>query len=242
MRIAVVSDIHGNLTALEAVVSDLRSVSPDFVIHGGDLVASGSRPAEILDLIRVLGWPGVQGNTDEMLWRPELLAELEERVPSRQGLRRVLFNDIAPATCEAIGEKRLEWLRALPKSWQQGDLVVIHASPDDLWRAPLAQSSEKTLRTIYGVFGIPMVVYGHIHHPYIKRLSGLTVANSGSVSLSYDGDPRASYALIDDGTVTIRRVEYDVEQEIRELQMASYPRSEWLASILRTGAYIPPSP
>jgi predicted phosphodiesterase len=68
MRIAIVSDIHGNLTALEAVVADINRAMPDFVLHGGDLVAGGSQPAEVIDLISQLGWSGVIGNTDEMLW------------------------------------------------------------------------------------------------------------------------------------------------------------------------------
>jgi predicted phosphodiesterase len=70
MRIAVLSDVHGNLTALEAVVADLTATSPDLVVHGGDLVG-GSRNAEVIDLVRDCGWPGVYGNAEEMLWMPE---------------------------------------------------------------------------------------------------------------------------------------------------------------------------
>ena len=82
MRVAVLSDIHGNLTAFEAALIDLKSVGVDFVVHGGDLVANGARPAEVVDIIRELNWPGVCGNTDEMLWRRELLADLELKAPS----------------------------------------------------------------------------------------------------------------------------------------------------------------
>ena len=71
MRVALVADIHGNLTALEAVVADLRRRAPDVVVHGGDLALMGPRPAEVVDRVRELGWPGVVGNTDELLWRPD---------------------------------------------------------------------------------------------------------------------------------------------------------------------------
>jgi predicted phosphodiesterase len=71
VRIAIVSDIHGNRTAFEAVLRDLRETSPDLILHGGDLADGGSSPVEIVDQIRSLGWPGVVGNTDEMLFRPE---------------------------------------------------------------------------------------------------------------------------------------------------------------------------
>ena len=68
MRIAIVSDIHGNRTALEAVLADLKHTLPDLIFHGGDLAQGGSSPVEIVDRIRDLGWPGVLGNTDETLF------------------------------------------------------------------------------------------------------------------------------------------------------------------------------
>lgn len=145
MRLAVLSDIHGNLTALEAVVADLKTMGVDSVVHGGDLVASGARPAQVVDIIRESGCPGICGNTDEMLWRPELLAELELKAPSKHGLRRVLFNDIAPATCELLGEERVAWLRSFPTQWSGQGVTVVHASPDNLWRAPLANASDNDL-------------------------------------------------------------------------------------------------
>jgi predicted phosphodiesterase len=64
MRIAILSDIHGNLTALEAVLADLHLTAPDLVLHGDDITDPGSSPIEVLDLIASLRWPGVLGNTD----------------------------------------------------------------------------------------------------------------------------------------------------------------------------------
>ena len=90
--------------------------------------------------------------------------------------------------------------------------------------------------------GSPRVVYGHIHHPFVRRLPSLIVANAGSVSLSYDGDPRAAYALVDDGEITIRRVEYDIEREVRDLVEIQYPFASWIASMLRSGTFVPPPP
>ena len=66
MRVAIVSDIHGNRRAFEAVLADMRQAAPDLILHGGDLAAGGAQPAEIIDQVRSLGWPGVRGNTDEM--------------------------------------------------------------------------------------------------------------------------------------------------------------------------------
>ena len=67
MRLAIISDIHGNLTAVEAVIRDLEKTTPDLVLHGGDLVVGGPRPAQVVDCIRQVGWAGVVGNTDEVL-------------------------------------------------------------------------------------------------------------------------------------------------------------------------------
>jgi predicted phosphodiesterase len=75
MRIAIVSDIHGNRTAFEAVLADLRETSPDLILHGGDLADAGSSPVEIGDWIRDLGWQGVMGNGEEALSIPESLEE-----------------------------------------------------------------------------------------------------------------------------------------------------------------------
>lgn len=86
MRIAIVSDIHGNRTAFEAVLADLREASPDLILHGGDLVHGGSASAETVDHVRDLGWAGVLGNADEMLARPESLEEFASQSPKLEGL------------------------------------------------------------------------------------------------------------------------------------------------------------
>ena len=86
MRIAIVSDIHGNRTAFEAVLTDLRRTSPDLILHGGDLADAGSSPVEIVDRIRDLGWPGVLGNTDEMLIAPETFEQFAHQKPQLETL------------------------------------------------------------------------------------------------------------------------------------------------------------
>jgi putative phosphoesterase len=239
MRLAVVSDIHGNLTALDAVIADLRTVAPDLVVHGGDLGGNGSRPADVVDRIRDLKWPGVMGNTDEMLWRPERLTELAARVPQLQRLMGMI-RDMANASLAAIGAERVEWLKQLPERWSGDGIAVVHAAPGDLWRAPMPNAPDEELAATYAPLGVARAVYGHVHVPYIRRLPGLTVANSGSTGLPYDGDPRAAYLLLDEGDIVIRRVEYDIDAEVAELSHGNLPHSDWLASMLRAGRYIPP--
>ncbi len=227
MRIAVVSDIHGNRTAFEAVLADLKITSPDLILHGGDLADSGSSPLEIVDRIRDLGWPGVVGNTDEILFRPESLPQTNPVFAA--------VEEMAAFTRTALGEERLDWLRALPLRQTQETMALVHASPETLWRAPGTDASDADLESVYGSFNQSLVVYGHIHRSYIRHLNDMTVANSGSVSLSYDGDPRASYLLIEDLKPSIRRVEYDIDKEVKALATSGLPHAEWIARMLRSG-------
>ena len=239
MRVAIVSDIHGNLRAFGAVLADLRQVAPDLVVHGGDLVYGGAHPAEIIDQIRSLSWPGVRGNTDEMLWAPESLAEFAATAPKLAPLLGIL-REIIPPTIASIGEERLRWLEGFPLLYSQESFSLVHASPGDLWRAPMPDASDEELQSAYASLGARIVVYGHIHRPYVRRLAGMTVANTGSVSQSYDGDRRASYLVIDGERISIRRVEYDVEKEAEELLHSGLPHAEWLSRILVAGQYCPP--
>jgi len=239
MRIAVVSDIHGNRTAFEAVLEDLRRTAPDLILHGGDLSDGGSSPAEIVDQIRDLGWPGVMGNTDEMLSRPESLDEFASQSPKLRSLFAVIA-EMAAASRERLGEGRIAWLRSLPRAQLYQQLAVVHASSESPWRAPSFDATDEELKLIYEPLGAPIAVHGHIHRPYIRNISGITVANSGSVSLSYDGDPRASYLLLDEFTLTIRRVSYDIDREIRALRASAMPYADWIAQILKSATFVMP--
>ncbi|HXP83662.1 MAG TPA: metallophosphoesterase family protein [Bryobacteraceae bacterium] len=233
MRIAIVSDIHGNLAAFEAVLADLRETSPDLIFHGGDLPHGGSGPAAVVDRIRDLGWPGVLGNTDEMLFCPESLTDFANRTPVMQPLLPVI-EEMAAWTSEALGAERITWLRELPRVHIQGPVALVHARPESTWSSPAADASDAELEVAYAPLGQPIAVYGHIHCSYVRKLTGLTVANSGSVSLSYDGDRRAAYLLLDDSEPSIRRVEYDVDREIKALKGCRLPHADWIAKTLES--------
>ncbi len=235
MRIAIVSDIHGNLTAFEAVLADLRQTAPDLILHGGDLPHGGARPAEVVDRIRQLGWPGVLGNTDEVLFRPEALTEFAAQTPGMQPLLSPI-QEMAAWTREALGAERIGWLRDLPHLQVHDPMALVHASPADLWRAPEPEAGDAALEAVYGPLGQPVAVYGHVHRPYIRRAAGLTVANTGSVSLSYDGDRRASYLLLDGAAPTIRRVEYELRRETDALTRSGIPHDDWLVRTMESAS------
>lgn len=236
MRIAILSDIHGNRTAFEAVLADLRQTAPDLIFHGGDLADGGANPAEIVDRIRALGWPGVIGNGDEMLSRPESLKEFASPLPKLRPLFDVI-EETAVATREALGEERLAWLRDLPRVQIHGPMALVHASPESPWRAPAPEAIDGELESVYGPLGQPIAIYAHLHRPYVRSVSGMIVANTGSVSLSYDGDRRAAYLLLDGSTPTVRRVEYDVDRELKALAGCGLPHADWMARMLGSGCF-----
>lgn len=89
---------------------------------------------------------------------------------------------------------------------------------------------------MYETLEAPVIVFGHTHRPGVRRVGRRTMVNSGSVGLPYDGDPRASYALLDEGCPSIRRVPYDVEREIQRLRASGMPGAKWTERMLRTSA------
>jgi putative phosphoesterase len=230
MRIAIVSDVHGNLPALEAVLVDLKEVRPGVVVQGGDLALGGPHPVEVVDRIRELGWPGVLGNTDAVLadGRP---------VPVQAG---GFVAQAAARTQEMLGPDRVAWLTSQAMEWRHEAVAVVHAVPGDCWAVVPHDASDDRLHETYGPLGVQVAVYGHIHHAYARRLGGLTVVNSGSLSLSLDGDVRATYVVIEDGEIEHRRVAYDVERVATDLLAIGYPNADAYASWLRTGTWTTP--
>jgi putative phosphoesterase len=217
MRIAIVSDVHGNLTALEAVLAELADQKPDLVVHGGDLAFNGPRPAECVDRIRELGWPGVRGNMDEAL-------------ETHRGRHASI--DWAR---ERLGEDGTRWLQEQPMEWRRGgELALVHAVPGDLWKAIGPETGDAELREIYGPLAARLAVYCHIHRPYVREIGDLIVANTGSVGLPFDGDTRAAFLLVSDGRLETRRVAYDVERAVSEVEASGHPDAANIARIYRT--------
>lgn len=173
------------------------------------------------------------GNTDEMLFDPQSLTAFASQSPAMQPLLPVI-EEMAAATRAALGEERIAWLSTLPRKQVAGPVALVHASPDSCWRSPGQAAGDQELESTYAPLEHPVIVYGHIHHSFIRTVRARTIVNSGSVSLSHDGDRRASYVLIDDGVARIRRVEYDVDRELKALADAGGPHWQWMAKILET--------
>ncbi|MGH7911562.1 MAG: metallophosphoesterase family protein [Candidatus Dormibacteraceae bacterium] len=240
MRIAVVSDVHGNLVALEAVLADLRKQGPDLVLHGGDLATAGPRPAEVVDRVRALGWPGVRGNTDEVPFGAALESEVRAGAPKLSRWLDAVFGTLGPWSAERLGVERQAWLRRLPIRLEERSLRLVHATPASLWRAPMPDASPAELDAAYAELGGEVTVYGHIHRPFVTRLPDRVIANGGSAGLPWDGDARAAYLLVDDGVPHVQRVAYDVVAAADDAREAGFPLAEWLGRVYVTGTFMTP--
>ena len=202
MRIAVVSDIHGNLPAFEAVLADLDKQSPDEIWCAGDIGWGAPWPSECIKIVRQREWITVKGNTDVWITGDPQTITSEEQ---RQKLM-----DLAAG--HAISKDDAQWLLNLPVGHTgKGSILMIHASPDSPFSAPEPYSAAAEFSTYEGRAAV--VVFGHVHEAFTRRLTeGTLLVNTGSVGLPKDG-PMASYLVIDrkgtDLMLRHRRVPFD---------------------------------
>jgi hypothetical protein len=100
------------------------------------------------------------GNTDEMLFRPASFTIMPP------------IQEMAAWTRERLGEERLAWLRGFPLQQDHGEIGLVHASPESCWRSPVPTASDEELETVFAPLGKAVVAYGHVHHPFVRRVGG----------------------------------------------------------------------
>ena len=218
MRIAVVSDIHGNLLAFDAVMTDIERFSPDEIWCGGDLGWLGPWASECIERVREAGWPTVKGNADVWITGdPQTIDDEAERAIN-----------IGIAAAHEISEDHANWLLNLPIGHQgAGSILMVHGTPQSAFTAPLPDSPSSAFEPYEGQAAL--VIYGHVHQAFVRRLAdGTIVANPGSVGLPLDGDT-ASYLLIDQEgpnvTLRHRRITYDRRGAIAQAKHNDSPAS-----------------
>jgi len=218
MRLALISDVHGNLPALEAVLEDIDALGDggvDAVACAGDVVGYGPWPSECVERVREACSVVVQGNHDRTVQTP---AEYSHNEMAMRGLEH--------AKRELDDEQR-EWLAELPPRTTVGRgrvrLVHSHPDPDQLGR--YVQPSEFTGLRPY-LDDYDALVLGHTHLQHEAPVDGRLVVNPGSVGQPRDRDPDAAYAVldVDDASVDLHRVEYDVDRVIQRVEDVGLPR------------------
>ena len=242
-RVALLSDIHGNLTALEAVLADIARQGPfDGTVVAGDLVWAGPWPAEVVDLTRASGAIVIQGNTDAFFRR-----SMEDPAP---GKREGRFAEHLTWMMDRLGPERTRYLAHLPFSHRISpaaghDLLVVHANPQDLERAIMAKASEAELDGLLladgGDLDWDALAFGHVHTPFTRAWRSRILVDVASAGLPMDGDPRAVYAILtwDRGhwQAEHRRVRYDVPVVAHRMRTSGMPRGKHFAERLTAAAY-----
>jgi putative phosphoesterase len=226
-RVAVITDIHANLPALEASLQAIASLDVDAVYCGGDLVGYGPHPNEVCALIEERGIPTIYGNYDYAIAR-----DLEDC-----GCAYVTQHD------RELGQQSVEWtlthtdqrskdfMRGLPFDLRfelGGQRVrLVHGSPRKVNEYLFEDKPAHTFERIAGGADCEVLVFGHTHKPWVHEYGGVLFVNCGSVGKPKDGDPRAGLALLhldgDQVLAQIERVEYDAEAVAREVAAAGLP-------------------
>jgi len=218
VRIAILSDVHGNLAALEAVLSDIAAEAPDETVCLGDLAFKGPQPAECIARIRELGLLCIHGNTDVAV---VTLAGRTPRRPFPAGF--VPPDPLPPGLAWALTqltEADLEYLAGLPFDHRleaDGQSVLfVHASPQDCVTGIVPTMRADEIRPLLKEERADWIISGHVHQAYAFRFEGRWLANPGAVGFSLDGDGRAAYALLDTARARfeLRRVAYDVDAAV----------------------------
>jgi putative phosphoesterase len=227
MRILLVSDLHANRPALDAIREPF-----DACLCLGDLVDYGPEPAPVIDWVRTHALACVRGNHDHMV--------AQNIITNGQTGFRYLSGCTRSLSRQRVAEADRRYLAGLPvtKFLTLGGLriLLVHATPRDPLDEYAPPDPELWRRRVEGL-GVDLVCVGHTHIPYELQIGGVRVVNPGSVGLPRDGDPRASYVILENGKVAFRRVEYDLEQAVRALDGCSLPTpaKDLLTQVYRAG-------
>jgi diadenosine tetraphosphatase ApaH/serine/threonine PP2A family protein phosphatase len=232
MRIGVISDVHANLEALEAVLAHLDAQTPDLIVCLGDFVGYGPDPNECVERLRPRLRAAVLGNHDQAAIAARPIDDFN-----------LFAQEAILWTQQALVEGTREFLNDLPARAEVEGLLLVHGSP----RLPVEEYilDTRTARASFADRGFGIALVGHTHQPAVfveanGRVSakGLLpevplsldesrryIINAGSVGQPRDGDPRAAYALLDTEaqTVTLFRVPYPIEVTQRKMEQASLP-------------------
>jgi len=228
VRAAFLSDIHANLPALAAALSRARRAGARTVVVAGDLVGGGPHPVEVLRLLAESGASCVRGNMDRKVLAA---AEAGAKRPKKKGGTKA----DAAWTAKQLGPDERSFLAALPAGREMvlggARVRVVHGSPqgDEDYLYP--SLTEEALAKRLGEDRPAVLLCGHSHLPFVRRIGGVLVVNAGSVGRPIDGDPRGSFVLCDfpgQGRASARvvRFAYPVEEAVRDLARRKHPGAD----------------
>jgi predicted phosphodiesterase len=244
MRYALLSDVHANLPALQAVLDDISGQAPDAVYHLGDLVGYGPWPDETVALLAARGIPGVAGNYDSTVATGYKHCGCRYEDPRQEELSHLSYawtlRHVSPETKARLGALpfRID-LRPAGGHLAGPRVVLVHAAPTLntlYWTEDRPDEFCLKLAAHAGLHPGDVIAFGHTHKPWHRVIGGIHFVNTGSVGRPKDGDWRAGYVMLEVGergaALEFRRVEYDLEQAMTGIRTSSLPNE--FADYLRT--------
>jgi putative phosphoesterase len=208
VRDAVLFDIHGNLDALEAVLRAADAAGCEQLYIGGDLAYMGPDPEAVVDRLRAEGERviAVRGNTDRMIAGGD--------------------DDVARWAADRLGPERVAYLEGLPAARRlpAHDALMVHATPRSDEERLLPDTPEVVAAAMTADVAARTLLCGHVHIQYRRPVGSVEIVNPGSVGIPFDGDPRAAWAVIEDGDVLLQRTDYDQAGALARLgTLTSHP-------------------
>ena len=245
MRVALISDLHGNLVALEAVVADLVLKGPDQVVCLGDVAALGPQPVETLRRVQGLGCPVVMGNADAFQLDPQ-------RDPGAEGFWAKI-EDIDMWGAAELGPDDRAFMETFePTVRVEGDgmsLLCFHGTPDSYDDKLFSWSSPEEFEAALGSRSEDVFAGGHVHFQYVRRHGAATMVNPGSVGLAYQpawpleearNAAFAEYAIVTLShaapAIETYRIPYPVDDVVDAILSSGMPHAEEWAGEWRAGA------
>lgn len=246
MRYALISDIHANLEALDAVLADIdRRGDVDATYHAGDLVGYSSSPNEVVARLRERGVAGIAGNYDSTVATDYKHCGCKSESPRQEELAHVSYE----YTRRVVSTDTKRFLAALPFSLDLRPLgghlagprlVLVHGTPTlntVYWTEDRSDDFCRKMAAVVELQAGDAIAFGHTHKPWHRVVDGIHFINTGSVGRPKDGDWRAGYVLVDLGDgparVEVIRVEYDIAATAAGVRAAGLP--EEFVEFLRTG-------
>jgi putative phosphoesterase len=226
-RVAIVTDIHANLPALDAALARIEELGIERIYCGGDLVGYGPHPNQACTRISQFQIPTIYGNYDYAIARD--LEDCGCFYPTPRD--RELGEQSIAWTLAHTGEQSKDFMRGLPFDlrFELGGkrLRLVHGSPRKVNEYLLEERAASTFERIAAIADCDVLAFGHTHKPWIREHAGVLFVNCGSVGKPKDGDPRASFAVLEPASgevrVTIERVNYDADNLAAEMRQVGLP-------------------
>ncbi|WP_211749315.1 metallophosphoesterase family protein [Paenibacillus sp. Marseille-Q4541] len=240
MKMAIISDIHGNATALETVLRDISNKGISDIIVLGDLVFRGPEPKKVLNLLRSTSALVLKGNTDEWIIRGIKKNEVPSTDYDMMSLERHW-------TIDQLTAEDLNYLESLPIECSLTlsatmSIHCFHATPYDLFEVILPSESIDVFREkIMTKQQASIYAYAHTHHPLLRYIDGKCIVNPGGVGYTFDGFTQSSYAIVEEENgqlrVSIERIKYDVDRVVNLYEQLRYPNAELMKQVVLGGIH-----